>query len=231
MLYNLLTTIDGETSSTVIDSSNPMDGSSVLESSSVVSEDISTSTPADDTSSTVTSEDASISTSDSTQGTTTETSSSEQLPGGCFDKENLPGTLGMLGVIVGLCALYYFVNKRGMKKRQEYIDRRNNIQPGNKVMTIGGITGTVVEVCPEDNTFVLETGNEANGKSYLRFDKAAIHTTDVEMEPAQPIAPVEEMPVNEQEDELFDENNKPEPVEEPATENAETIETETADEE
>ena len=52
------------------------------------------------------------------------------------------------------------------------------IQPGNKVKTIGGICGIVVEVNPDENTFVLETGTEASGKSYLKFDKQAIYQTD-----------------------------------------------------
>jgi hypothetical protein len=47
------------------------------------------------------------------------------------------------------------------------------------VKTIGGICGTVVEVCKEDNTFVLETGSEKSGKSYLRFDKQAVYQSDV----------------------------------------------------
>lgn len=54
----------------------------------------------------------------------------------------------------------------------------NAIQPGNKVKTIGGICGVVVEVCPEDNTFVLETGTEKSGKSYIKFDKQAVYQTD-----------------------------------------------------
>ena len=140
----------------------------------------------------------------------TSLSSPDSTPtGGCFSKENLPQTLTMLAIFAVLIVGYYLLNKRSMKKRQEYIDRRNNIQPGNKVMTIGGITGTVVEVNPDDNTFVLETGSEESGKSYLRFDKAAIHQTDVEIEPAQtqPETPVEEISAEAETeaDELFNE--------------------------
>ncbi len=141
--------------------------------------------------------------------TSISSSDSSMQTGGCFSKENLPQTLTMLAIFTVLIVGYYFLNKRSMKKRQEYIDRRNNIQPGNKVMTIGGITGTVVEVNPDDNTFVLETGSEEFGKSYLRFDKAAIHQTDVEIEPAQtqPETPVEEISAEAETeaDELFNE--------------------------
>ena len=74
----------------------------------------------------------------------------------------------------------------------------NAIQPGNKVKTIGGICGVVVEVCPEDNTFVLETGTEASGKSYIKFDKQAVYQTDAvvakEEKPAEKAEAVEEAP-------------------------------------
>ncbi len=64
------------------------------------------------------------------------------------------------------------------KRRQESENLLNSIQPGNKVKTIGGICGIVVEVCPEDNTFILETGSENSGKSYIKFDRQAIYQTD-----------------------------------------------------
>ena len=217
MLYTLTTTVDGETSSTVIDSSSPLEGSSVVDSSQVSVDE--TSSPAND-------ETSSPSNTESKNETNTGTTSPDATPAGCFEGENLKTTLFGWGIFALLIAGYYLLNKRSMKKRQEYLERRNNIQPGNKVMTIGGITGTVVEVNPDDNTFVLETGSSELGKSYLRFDKAAIHTTDVEMEPAQPV--VEETAIEEQEDELFSEENKPEIVEEPVAE--ETVE-ETTDEE
>ena len=70
----------------------------------------------------------------------------------------------------------------------------NALKPGNKVKTIGGVCGVVVEVC-DDNTFVLETGTEKSGKSYIKFDKQAIYQTDAVAEKpaaqAQAQAPVE----------------------------------------
>ena len=72
------------------------------------------------------------------------------------------------------------------------MDMLNAIQPGNKVKTIGGICGVVVEVCPEDNTFIMETGSEASGKSYIKFDKQAVYQTDAaKKEEAPAEAPVE----------------------------------------
>ena len=76
--------------------------------------------------------------------------------------------IGLVLVIV----VFMVLNSRSSKKRQKETQAMlDAIQPGNKVKTIGGICGIVVEVNPEDNTFILETGTEASGKSYLKFDK------------------------------------------------------------
>ena len=83
--------------------------------------------------------------------------------------------IGLVLVIV----VFMVLNSRSAKKRQkETQEMLDAIQPGNKVKTIGGICGIVVEVNPEDNTFILETGTEATGKSYLKFDKQAVYQTD-----------------------------------------------------
>ena len=66
------------------------------------------------------------------------------------------------------------------------------IKPGNKVKTIGGICGVVVEICEDDNTFVIETGTEKSGKSYIKFDKQAVYQTDAVAPVAAPVAEVKE---------------------------------------
>ncbi len=98
----------------------------------------------------------------------------------------------MFGIIAAILIVFMVFNRRTQKKRQEEtMSMLNAIQPGNKVKTIGGICGVVVEVCPEDNTFVLETGTEASGKSYIKFDKQAIYQTDAVAKKEEP-APVAE---------------------------------------
>ena len=107
----------------------------------------------------------------------------------------------MIGVLVAIIVVFMVYNRKVQAKRQqETQDMLNAIKPGNKVKTIGGICGIVVEVCPEDNTFVLETGTEASGKSYIKFDKQAVYQTDAVAEkPAEaPVeAPAEEMKAEE----------------------------------
>ena len=109
----------------------------------------------------------------------------------------------MIGVLLAIIVAFMVFNRRSQKKRQEdTMKMLNAIQPGNKVKTIGGICGVVVEVCPEDNTFVLETGTEASGKSYIKFDKQAVYQTDAVVQkpeevPAEETAAVEEAPAEE----------------------------------
>ena len=105
----------------------------------------------------------------------------------------------MLGIMaVAIIALLVF-NRRSQKKRADETQAMlNAIKPGNKVKTIGGICGIVVEICPEDNTFVLETGTEKSGKSFIKFDMQAVYQTDAVVEKEAPKAeqkPVEEKPV------------------------------------
>ena len=95
----------------------------------------------------------------------------------------------LMGALLAIIVVFMFLNRQTQKKRQqETMDMLNAIKPGNKVKTIGGICGVVVEICPEDNTFILETGSEASGKSYIKFDKQAVFQTDA-------VAKKEEAPV------------------------------------
>ena len=131
----------------------------------------------------------------------------------------------LMGVLLAIIVVFMVLNRQSQKKRQqEAMNMLNAIQPGNKVKTIGGVCGVVVEVCPEDNTFILETGSEASGKSYIKFDKQAVYQTDAvaAKEEAAPIeAPVAEETVAPAE-EVFEEISG-EATEETAEEATETI--------
>ena len=153
------------------------------------------------------------------------TNSGTEPTTGCGDPKTTVVFLIMIAVIV----LFMFWNRQSQKKREKEInDTLDAIQPGNKVKTIGGICGVVVEVCPEDNTFILETGSETAGKSYIKFDKKAVYQTDAKKE-----APVEEAPAEET---LFDGEPVQEevleevPVEEATTEVVEEAPVETTEE-
>ncbi len=108
----------------------------------------------------------------------------------------------LMGVlIVAVIAMFVFSARRNKKRQQEAEQLINSVKPGNKVKTIGGVCGIVVEVNDEENTFVLETGSEASGKCYMKFDRQAIYQTDAVVTPADKAADkteqVEEQPAEE----------------------------------
>lgn len=103
------------------------------------------------------------------------------------------GSWILIAVMVGIIVVMFVFNSRSQKKRQEETKAMlDAIQPGNKVKTIGGICGIVVEVCPEDNTFVLETGTEKSGKCCIKFDKQAVYQTDAVVKKEEPKAEVKD---------------------------------------
>ena len=112
-------------------------------------------------------------------------------------------------LFVVMVAFMFYSNYTQKKRQKETQETLNALQPGNKVKTIGGICGVVVEVCPEDNTFVLETGTEKSGKSYIKFDKQAIYQTDAVVKKEEKVEEVKaEEPVEEPVEEKTEESNE-----------------------
>lgn len=89
----------------------------------------------------------------------------------------------LIGVlVVVLIGSMIIMNRRSKKREQEAQKLIDAVKPGNKVKTIGGICGIVVEVNPEDDTFVLETGSETSGKCFMKFVRQAILESDAVVE-------------------------------------------------
>lgn len=92
----------------------------------------------------------------------------------------------LIGVMVAILIVsMVLMNRRSKKRQQEAQDLIDAVKPGNKVKTIGGICGIVVEVDPEEDTFVLETGTETSGKCYIKFVRQAIFESDAQLEKAE----------------------------------------------
>jgi preprotein translocase YajC subunit len=108
--------------------------------------------------------------------------------GGSTEKQNPWSSLIFMGLLIAAMVVMMIFSRRSQKKRQEEMNKMlDAVQAGNKVKTIGGICGVVVEVLPEENAFVLETGSEAHGKTYIKFDKQAVYQTDAKpVEETQP---------------------------------------------
>ena len=88
---------------------------------------------------------------------------------------------GSVVMIVAMLAVFYFMLIRPENKRKkEAEERRSSLKVGDKITTIGGIVGTVVNV--KDDKFVMETGAD---QVRIELAKWALSTNDSAAERAK----------------------------------------------
>ena len=102
----------------------------------------------------------------------TETTTNTDAGGSLFSM--LPMLLIMIGVF------YFLLIRPENKRKKEAEQLRSNIKTGDKITTIGGITGTVVNV--KEDKFVIETGAD---QVRIEFAKWALSTNDTAAAAAQ----------------------------------------------
>ena len=91
---------------------------------------------------------------------------------------DMTSSIVMMLVLVGV---FYFLLIRPENKRKKEAEKmRSSMKTGDKVTTIGGITGTVVSV--KDEKFVLETGAD---QVRIEFAKWALSTNETAAAAAQ----------------------------------------------
>ena len=76
----------------------------------------------------------------------------------------------LIVVIVGYLIWSSISNKKKQKKAQSQVSA---LKVGDRVKTIGGVCGFVKEINNDENTFILEVGEN----SFVKFDKGAIYQT------------------------------------------------------
>ena len=74
--------------------------------------------------------------------------------------------MGLMFVI-----MYFMLIRPENKRKKEAEEMRSNVRTGDVIVTIGGITGTVVDV--KEKKFVIETGAD---RVRIEFTKWAIST-------------------------------------------------------
>ncbi len=80
------------------------------------------------------------------------------------------GSMNFLIMMILIFAVMYFLMIRPQQKKQKELNKfRSSLEKGQKVVTIGGIYGTIVEV--KENYVLVEVDNNVK----IRFDKAAIN--------------------------------------------------------
>ena len=92
-----------------------------------------------------------------------------------------PAATGMgstMFMLVAMLAIMYFIMIRPENKRKKEAEQiRSALKKGDKVVTIGGITGTVVDV--KENKFVLESGAD---QVRIEFEKWALSSNETAAE-------------------------------------------------
>ena len=84
---------------------------------------------------------------------------------------NMTYTIIMLVLMLGI--FYFMLIRPENKRKKEQEQLRSSLKNGDQITTIGGITGTVVNV--KDDKFVIETGAD---QVRIEFAKWALSTND-----------------------------------------------------
>ena len=84
---------------------------------------------------------------------------------------DLTSTIIMLVIMLGV--FYFLLIRPENKRKKEQEQMRSALKNGDQITTIGGITGTVVNV--KDDKFVIETGAD---QVRIEFAKWALSTND-----------------------------------------------------
>ena len=91
------------------------------------------------------------------------------------------GLLGMLPMLLIMVGVFYFMLIRPENKRKKEAEQmRSSMKNGDRVTTIGGIVGTVVDI--KSDKFVLETGAD---QVRIEFAKWALSTNETAAETAK----------------------------------------------
>ena len=96
-----------------------------------------------------------------------------------------PEAMGGMGstvlMLIMMLAVFYFMLIRPENKRKKEAEQmRSSVKTGDKITTIGGITGTVVNV--KDSRIVLETGAD---QVRIELEKWAISSNETAAENAK----------------------------------------------
>lgn len=87
--------------------------------------------------------------------------------------QDAPGwlTSPMIPLLIGILILYFFVFRSKRTQDRQRKDMLSQLKKGDRVQTIGGILGTVVEAQEDD--VLLKVDESSNTK--IRFSRSAIH--------------------------------------------------------
>lgn len=77
-------------------------------------------------------------------------------------------------LILIVLVFYFFMIRPQQQKEKERQKALDALKKGDKVVTIGGLHGTIVEINPEKKTVVIQASENVR----LKFDRSAIATVE-----------------------------------------------------
>lgn len=83
------------------------------------------------------------------------------------------GIMAFLPLILIIVVFYFFFIRPQMKKQKDISKFRENLKKGDKVVTIGGIHGKIVEM--QEKTLIIEV----EGQNRLKIEKSAVAQNQV----------------------------------------------------
>ena len=86
----------------------------------------------------------------------------------------------MIMLVVMLAVFYFMLIRPENKRKKEAEEMRSSVKTGDKITTIGGIVGTVVNV--KESKIVIETGAD---QVRIELEKWAISSNETAVEAAQ----------------------------------------------
>jgi preprotein translocase subunit YajC len=86
------------------------------------------------------------------------------------------GFATLLPLLVIIVIFYFFFIRPQIRKNQEMRKFRESLQKGDKIVTIGGIHGKIIEV--SETWFIIET----EGQGRLKIERSAVSMNNVSSE-------------------------------------------------
>ena len=80
------------------------------------------------------------------------------------------GQYNLVMIILMIVVFYFFMIRPQMKKQKELRKFREGLKPGDKIVTIGGIHGKILEI--SDSTVLIQSEG-----TKLRIEKAAVSSS------------------------------------------------------
>lgn len=108
---------------------------------------------------------------DTTATVTVDSTPADGAAGGTVAPPKKPFNPGSILLLVGMFVLMYFILFRGPRKQQrEQAQMRNSIQKNDRIVTIGGIYGTVIDIKDDEMTIKVDESNNTK----IKVAKSAI---------------------------------------------------------